>query len=125
MISSEQAIFYDDLTERTNNFLNYIVEPTIKKSAKYGNRWVDILIFDKFINLSLCERIFYVDKSLIDKYFIIYDTCYNNELMFTGMNKSIIQARLNLEIASLGYNIVFQDIKHNKINDGFVINISW
>jgi hypothetical protein len=125
MISSSEAIQYDDLTERTNNFLKYIVEPIIKESAKFGNRWVDILIFDKFINLSLYERIFYADKSLINKYFIEYDTCYSNELMFYSTNKQIIKNRLNFEISSLGYNIVFRDVKHDKINDGFSIIISW
>lgn len=125
MISSSEAINYDDLTERTNNLLKYIIEPTIKKSAKSGKRCMDILFFDTMSNLTVYEQMFCADKSLINKYFDKYDNCYRNKLMFDGNNKSIIKSRLNFEISSLGYNIVFQDVKHDKINDGFSIIISW
>ena len=45
--------------------------------------------------------------------------------MFLCNNKSIIKTRLNYEISTAGYNVVFQDIKHDKITDGFSIVITW
>lgn len=125
MISSDEALNYNDLTERTNNLINYIIEPSIKKSAIRDNRYVKILMFDDFTNLTLYEKLFCVDKSLSVKYFSEYDSCYRHNIMFLCNNKSIIKTRLNYEISTLGYNVVFQDIKHDKITDGFSIVITW
>lgn len=125
MISSEDAINYDDLTEQTNKLLNYIIEPSIKKCAVSGKCSTKILMFGGFINLSMCEQIFCTDRNLMNTYFSEYESCYSHNLMFTGNNKNIIKNRLNFEISSLGYNVVFQDIKHDKINDGFSIVIAW
>lgn len=125
MISSEEASRYDELTERTNNLLKYIIEPSIKKCAVSGKRSTKILMFGAFINLSLFEQIFCTDKNLSIKYFSEYESFYNHHLMFTANNKSIIKTRLNFEISSLGYQVLMQDITHEKINDGFSIFIAW
>lgn len=125
MISSEDAINYDELTELTENILKYFVEPAIKKSAKSGNRQVKLLMFDRFSNISFWEQIFNTDNVLKHKHLSVFDCCYQNELLFYHGNKSLIQYRLNLAISSLGYNVIFNDVQNDKINDGFSIILTW
>ena len=125
MISSEDAINYDELTELTENILKYFVEPAIKKSAKSGNRQVKLLMFDRFSNISFWEQIFNTDNVLKHKHLSVYDCCYRKEVLFVNMNKSLIKHRLNGVISSFGYDVIFNDVQNEKINDGFSIIITW
>lgn len=125
MISSEQAVFYDDFTETTDNILTYIVEPAIKNAAKQGNRSVKILFFDRFSNISFWEQLLNTDNVLKHKHLSVYDCCYRKEVLFVNMNKSLIKHRLNGVISSFGYDVIFNDVQNEKINDGFSIIITW